>query len=93
MQNLKIGSGAHGSFLGSMGNYSCADAVIIGAPMDYTVSFRPGSRMGPGIIRKCHWFLKLIVRIWTVTWKMSPFSIMETWNLCLGTPKIAGNNI
>lgn len=52
MQNLKIGSGAHGSFLGSMGNYSCADAVIIGAPMDYTVSFRPGSRMGPGIIRE-----------------------------------------
>jgi agmatinase len=52
MQNLKIGSGAHGSFLGSSGDYTSADAVIIGAPMDYTVSFRPGSRMGPGIIRE-----------------------------------------
>ena len=52
MQNLKVGPGAHGSYLGSRGSYTYADAVIIGAPMDYTASFRPGSRMGPGIIRE-----------------------------------------
>ncbi|MDP3058321.1 MAG: agmatinase [bacterium] len=29
-----------------------ADAVIFGAPMDFTVSFRPGSRLGPQRIRE-----------------------------------------
>jgi len=38
------------SFLGA-----CADAgapnVLLGAPMDYSASFRPGSRFGPEAIR------------------------------------------
>jgi agmatinase len=45
-------NGIHKSFLGSKGSYDSSDVVIIGAPMDYTVSFKPGSRMGPGIIRE-----------------------------------------
>lgn len=38
-------------FMTSGDDYASADAVIIGVPMDYTVSFKSGSRMGPGIIR------------------------------------------
>ncbi|GAA0436305.1 MAG: agmatinase [Bacillota bacterium] len=33
-------------------DYNQADAVIYGMPMDWTVSFRPGSRFGPGRIRE-----------------------------------------
>ena len=51
MQNLNGGLGARGSFW-EAGDYASADVVIIGAPMDYTVSFRPGARTGPGIIRE-----------------------------------------
>ncbi len=52
MQKLKDGSGMLNSFLGSRGDYHSAQVVMVGAPMDFTVSFRPGSRMGPGIIRE-----------------------------------------
>lgn len=38
-------------FIMSRKDYHAADAVIYGMPMDYTVSFRPGSRFGPGHIR------------------------------------------
>ena len=38
-------------FLAS-GNYDEARAVIFGVPMDFTVSFRPGSRLGPTRIRE-----------------------------------------
>jgi len=38
-------------FMGSIEDYSRADAAIVGLPMDYTVSFRPGTRMGPHHIR------------------------------------------
>jgi agmatinase len=38
-------------FMGSMEDYSRADVAIVGLPMDYTVSFRPGARMGPHQIR------------------------------------------
>lgn len=38
-------------FMGSSEDYDIAKFVIIGAPMDYTVSFRPGSRSGPQFIR------------------------------------------
>jgi agmatinase len=51
MEKLRNGAGIHSSFLGSRGDYLSADVVMVGAPMDFTVSFRPGSRMGPGIIR------------------------------------------
>lgn len=39
-------------FIASSDNYEQAKAVIYGMPMDYTVSFRPGSRFGPGRIRE-----------------------------------------
>lgn len=39
-------------FMASTGDYDGARAVILGAPMDYTVSFRPGSRFGPQAIRE-----------------------------------------
>lgn len=39
-------------FICSSDDYEGAKAVIYGMPMDYTVSFRPGSRFGPGRIRE-----------------------------------------
>lgn len=39
-------------FIASSENYEMAKAVIFGMPMDYTVSFRPGSRFGPTRIRE-----------------------------------------
>ncbi|MBD2845590.1 agmatinase [Paenibacillus sp. IB182496] len=39
-------------FILSSEDYNEAKAVIYGMPMDYTVSFRPGSRFGPARIRE-----------------------------------------
>jgi agmatinase len=39
-------------FIGAQQDYKAAQAVIFGMPMDFTVSFRPGSRFGPGRIRE-----------------------------------------
>lgn len=38
-------------FLGASADYISANKVIFGAPMDWTVSYRPGSRFGPASIR------------------------------------------
>ncbi len=38
-------------FMGAVDRYEEADAVLVGIPMDFTVSFRPGTRMGPQQIR------------------------------------------
>ncbi|KUO48958.1 MAG: agmatinase [Desulfitibacter sp. BRH_c19] len=40
-----------GRYLGADSEYQGAKAVIYGAPMDFTVSFRPGTRFGPEKIR------------------------------------------
>lgn len=39
-------------FIASSSDYDASRAVIYGMPMDYTVSFRPGSRFGPARIRE-----------------------------------------
>jgi len=39
-------------FIRSHNNYEESQAVIYGMPMDWTVSFRPGSRFGPARIRE-----------------------------------------
>jgi agmatinase len=39
-------------FIASSQDYAASRAVIYGMPMDYTVSFRPGSRFGPARIRE-----------------------------------------
>lgn len=39
-------------FIGAAPDYERARAVIYGMPMDWTVSFRPGSRQGPARIRE-----------------------------------------
>ena len=39
-------------FLANTPDFDAAKAVILGVPMDYTVSFRPGSRLGPQRIRE-----------------------------------------
>ncbi|WP_416828036.1 agmatinase [Ectobacillus polymachus] len=39
-------------FIKSHPNYEESEAVIYGMPMDWTVSFRPGSRFGPARIRE-----------------------------------------
>ncbi len=38
-------------FIGSAASYEQADIVLAGAPMDMTVSFRPGARHGPQQVR------------------------------------------
>ncbi len=40
-----------GLFIGAQSSYEEARAAIIGLPMDYTVSYRPGARSGPLAIR------------------------------------------
>ena len=40
-----------GIFLGAEASYQDAQAVIVGIPMDYTVSYRSGTRSGPLAIR------------------------------------------
>ncbi len=39
-------------FMASCKSYEEADTVIVGAPMDFTCSFRPGARFGPQKIRE-----------------------------------------
>lgn len=39
-------------FIASKQDYAASKAVIYGMPMDFTVSFRPGSRFGPARIRE-----------------------------------------
>ncbi|WP_066176043.1 agmatinase [Bacillus marinisedimentorum] len=39
-------------FIASNPNYDESEAVLYGMPMDWTVSFRPGSRFGPARIRE-----------------------------------------
>jgi len=41
----------HGFFIGARSSYKDSDSVILGLPMDYTVSYKPGSRGGPMAIR------------------------------------------
>lgn len=38
-------------FMGSIDNFERSEVVLIGAPMEVTVSFRPGTRKGPEQIR------------------------------------------
>ncbi len=38
-------------FMGSADRYEDAEIVLVGVPMDFTVSFRPGARLGPQKIR------------------------------------------
>ena len=47
LQNCETG----GAFLAAGAVYDKSNVVILGAPMDFTVSFRPGSRSGPQSIR------------------------------------------
>ena len=39
-------------FMGSIENYEDANIVMVGVPMDFTCSFRPGTRFGPQKIRE-----------------------------------------
>lgn len=41
-----------GSFLGAGRDYEAARGVLFGAPMDFTVSFRPGTRLAPQRVRE-----------------------------------------
>src|SRR5690606_35820269 len=51
MKSLKDMCEYGGLYLAAGDNYEASRLVIVGAPMDYTVSFRPGSRGGPQAIR------------------------------------------
>lgn len=45
-------------FMGSTPNYQQAKLVLVGAPVDFTTSFRPGARMGPQKIRAVSYCLE-----------------------------------
>lgn len=45
-------------FIGSSDNFEEADIIIVGAPMDITVSGRPGTRQGPAQIRQASHMLE-----------------------------------
>jgi len=45
-------------FMGAAEKYEEADIVLAGIPMDFTVSFRPGTRMGPQQIRSVSYGLE-----------------------------------
>ena len=48
----------YSNFMGSASSYEEADTVIFGIPMDFTVSFRPGSRLGPQAVRNVSYGLE-----------------------------------
>lgn len=39
-------------FMGSQSQYQDGTMIIVGVPMDFTCSFRPGTRFGPGKVRE-----------------------------------------
>lgn len=41
-----------GGFMGAIADYHLSHQVLLGAPMDFTVSYRPGTRSGPRRIRE-----------------------------------------
>jgi len=45
-------------FMGCNDSYEQAGIILVGAPMDLTVSFRPGTRMGPQQIRRVSYGLE-----------------------------------
>jgi len=49
---------SHGKFLQAKENYDESRAVLVGIPMDFTVSFKPGTRMGPQKIREVSYGLE-----------------------------------
>ncbi|HZK25720.1 MAG TPA: agmatinase [Oscillospiraceae bacterium] len=51
MKSLQAWCEQGGRYLASSDNYQDSRLVLVGAPMDFTVSFRPGSRGGPQAIR------------------------------------------
>ena len=53
-------------FIKSHPVYEESQAVIYGMPMDWTVSFRPGSRFVPVGFVRFRWGLRNIVHIWIV---------------------------
>ena len=48
----------YGSFMGSTDSYEAADTVIVGVPMDFTVSYRPGSRFAAQALRNVSYALE-----------------------------------
>ncbi|NSW90437.1 MAG: agmatinase [Firmicutes bacterium] len=51
--SLKDGNSTLGTrFMASVEKYNNADVIMVGVPMDYTSSFKPGSRFGPQKIRE-----------------------------------------
>lgn len=47
-----------GSFMADTGCYAGSPVALLGVPMDYTVSARPGSRFGPAKIREVSYLLE-----------------------------------
>ncbi len=69
-------------FIAASQDYKQSKAVLYGMPMDYTVSFRPGSRFGPARIREVSIGLEEYSLIWIKALPISHTSTRETC-LCL----------
>ncbi|MGI5838876.1 MAG: agmatinase [bacterium] len=48
----------YAGYLGSTDDYAAAGVVLLGVPMDYTVSFKPGARFGPLAVRNASYGLE-----------------------------------
>lgn len=48
----------YSNFMGSCDSYEEADTILVGVPMDYTVSYRPGSRFAPQALRSVSYALE-----------------------------------
>ncbi len=48
----------YSSFMGSNDSYDEADTIIVGVPMDFTVSYRPGSRFASQAVRNVSYVLE-----------------------------------
>lgn len=48
----------YSGYLGSSEDYAAAKVVLLGVPMDYTVSFKPGARFGPHAVRSASYGLE-----------------------------------
>lgn len=55
---MELGTECHWRFIGAQDGYGEARAVIVGAPLDGTVSFRAGARHAPREIRQFSWVLE-----------------------------------
>ncbi len=71
-------------FVGSTDDFDKACAVLVGAPMDWTTSYRPGTRFGPRSVREVSLVLELYSPYAGKTLNDVPFADVGDVNLPFG---------